>query len=60
MASPITINGLVVEVLPGGVKIFDVLGDLSKEEAMLIVKYLHAEAFILGDQIVVEIVTDYI
>jgi len=60
MASPITINGLVVEVLPSKVKIFDVLGDLSKQEAMLIVKYLHAEAFILGDQIVVEIVTDHI
>ena len=58
MAAPITINGLVVEVLPSKVMIFDVMGDLSKQEAMLIVKYLHAEAFILGDQIVVEIITD--
>jgi len=58
VASPITVNGLVVEILPNKVKIFDVLGDLSKGEAMLIIKYLHAEAFILGDKIVVEIITD--
>ena len=58
VAAPITINGLVVEVLPSKVMIFDVMGDMTKQEAMLIVKYLHAEAFILGDQIVVEIITD--
>ena len=58
MALQIIISGLVVEILPDKVKIFDVQGDLSKTEAMLIIKYLHAEAFILGDKIVVEIVTD--
>ena len=52
------ISGLVVEILADKVKIFDVEGDVSKVEAMLIVKYLHDEAFILGDKIVVEIVTD--
>ena len=57
MAPPIIISGLVVEILSDKVKIFDVMGDLSKEEAMLIVKYLHAEAFILGDKVVVEIIT---
>lgn len=58
MAPQIIISGLVVEILSDKVKIFDVIGDVSKVEAMLIVKYLHDEAFILGDKIVVEIVTD--
>ncbi len=58
MAPQIIISGLVVEILSDKVKIFDVIGDVSKVEAMLIVKYLHDEAFIFGDKIVVEIVTD--
>ena len=58
METQIIIAGLVVEILPDKVKIFDVVGDVSKTEAMLIVKYLHAEAFVLGDKIVVEIITD--
>lgn len=57
MAPQVIINGLVVEILPEKVKIFDVIGDLSKEEATLIIKYLHAEAFILGTKIVVEVIT---
>jgi len=58
VAPQVTISGLVVEILSNKVKIFDVMGDVSKTEAILIVKYLHDEAFILGDNIVVEIVTD--
>ncbi len=58
MAPQIIISGLVVEILSDKVKIFDVIGDVSKVEAMLIVKYLHDEAFILGDKNEVEIVTD--
>ena len=57
VAPQIIISGLVVEILSDKVKIFDVMGDLSTEEATLIIKYLHAEAFILGDKVVVEIIT---
>jgi hypothetical protein len=58
VAPQIIVNGLIVELLDDKVKIFDVAGDLTKEEAMLIVKYLHAEAFILGDRVVLEIITN--
>jgi len=58
VAPQIIVNGLIVELLDDKVKIFDVTGDLTKKEAMLIVKYLHAEAFILGDRVVLEIVTN--
>ena len=58
MAPQIIISGLVVEIAPDKVKIFDELGDLSKTEVILIVKYLHAEAFIFGDKIAVEVITD--
>mgnify|MGYP001264261572 CR=1 FL=1 len=57
MAPQIIINGLIVEILPKKVQVFDIAGDLTKKEALLIVKYLHAEGFILGDNIVLEIVT---
>ena len=58
VAPQIIVNGLIVELLDDKVKIFDVAGDLTKKEAMLIVKYLHAEAFILGDRVVLEIITN--
>ena len=58
MASQITINGSVVEILIDRVKIYDVTGDLTKKEALQILKYLHTEAFISGEKIVLEIVTD--
>ena len=59
MAPQIIINGLVVEVLTDNtVKIYDVTGDLTKDEALKIVKYLHAEAFISGEEVVLEIVTE--
>jgi hypothetical protein len=58
VAPQIIVNGLIVEILPEKVQVFDVAGDLTKEEALLIVKYLHAEGFILGDKVVVEIITD--
>lgn len=57
MAPQIVVNGLIVEILPEKVQVFDVVGDLTKEEALLIVKYLHAEGFILGQQVVLEIIT---
>jgi len=61
VAPQITINGLEVEILSQKkkVKIFDESGDLSKKEALLILKYLHAEGFVSGDKILLEIVTDY-
>lgn len=58
MTPQIIINGLIVEVRPRKVKIFDVAGDLSKEEALLMIKYLHTEGFILGKKVLLEIVTD--
>ena len=58
VAPQVIINGLIVEILFEKVKIFDIVGDLTRAEALLIVKYLHAEAFISGDSIVLEIVTD--
>jgi hypothetical protein len=58
MAPEIIINGLTVEILPDRVKIYDVVGDLTKKEALKIVKYLHTEAFILGEKVILEIVTD--
>ena len=59
MAPQIIINGLVIEVLTDNtVKIYDVTGDLTKDEALKIVKYLHAEAFITGEEVVLEIVTE--
>ena len=58
VAPQIIINGLVVEILPKKVQVFDVAGDLTKKEALLIVKYLHAEGFVLGDKIMLEIITD--
>ena len=57
MAPQIVVNGLIVEIFPEKVQVFDVAGDLTKEEALLIVKYLHAEGFILGQQVVLEIIT---
>ena len=59
VAPQITINGLVVEILSQKVTIFDESGDLSKKEALLMLKYLHTEGFILGDRVLLEIVTDY-
>ena len=58
MTPQIIINGLIVEVRDRKVKIFDVAGDLSKEEALLMIKYLHTEGFISGDKVLLEIVTD--
>ena len=59
VAPQIIINGLVIEVLTDNtVKIYDVTGDLTKDEALKIVKYLHAEAFITGEEVVLEIVTE--
>ena len=54
----IIVNGLVVEISSTKVKIFDAIGDLTKEEALLIVRYLHSEAFILGERVVCEIITE--
>ena len=58
MTPQIIINGLVVEIQSDQVKIFDIAGDLSKKEALLMIKYLHTEGFILGERVVLEIITD--
>ena len=55
----IVVNGLGVDVLENRVKIYDVVGDLSKPEAILIIKYLHTEGFLKKnqDQIILEIIS---
>jgi hypothetical protein len=55
----IVISGLNVDILKNRVKIYDVAGDLSKPEAVLIIKYLHSEGFLKKgqDQIILEIVS---
>lgn len=50
------INGLNVQVTPYRVMIMDELGDVTNEEAKLIVKYLHAEGFITKTTIICEII----
>ena len=54
----IVVNGLDVDVLENRVKIYDVTGDLSKPEAILIIKYLHTEGFLKNqDQVILEIIS---
>jgi hypothetical protein len=55
----IVVNGLSVDVLEDRVKIYDVAGDLSKPEAILIIKYLHTEGFLKNqEQIILEIISE--
>lgn len=52
------INGLDVDIEGSKVTIHDVLGNLSRDEAVTILKYLHSEGFLDVDHVFVEIVTE--
>lgn len=54
----VVVNGLDVDVNKEKVTIHDVLGNLSKEEAVLILKYLHSEGFLDVDHVFLEILTE--
>ena len=52
------VNGLDVDIEGSKVTIYDVLGNLSRDEAVMILKYLHSEGFLDVDHVFVEIITE--
>lgn len=54
----ITFNGFKIDIIQDKVTIYDLKGDLSEGEAVVILKYLKAEGFLFHDQVLLEIVPE--
>ena len=52
------LKGLHMDVLQDKVVIYDKDGDLTKAEAVVLLKYLKSEGFLLHEQVFLEIVSD--
>lgn len=53
----VVVSGLDIEILGDKVVIHDVMGDVTKREAIKILKYLRSEGFLKKEKIILEIVT---
>jgi hypothetical protein len=52
------LKGLHIDVLRDKVTIYDKDGDLTKPEAIVLLKYLKSEGFLLSEQVFLEILDD--
>lgn len=53
----VVVNGLNIDISSTKVVIHDVEGDLTKREAVKILKYLQSEGFLREEKIILEIVS---